>query len=86
MVASHTKVQASKTSGSLIDEIMARHEAEQIRDDDVTILRMTRKTGWGRSKCESSITDDVEAGLLVEVIVLDERNHKTRAWRKPESK
>lgn len=83
MVTAHTKVQAAKTAGSLIDEIRARHTMEPIQDGDVTIYRMSKETGWGRQKCERVIAEDVAAGLLIQVTVLDERNHTTRAWRKP---
>lgn len=83
MVTAHSKVSTAKTIGSLIDEIRARHTVDPIRDDDVTIYRLTKETGWGRQKCERVIAEDVAARLLIEVIVLDERNHKTRAWRRP---
>lgn len=83
MVTAHSKVSTTKATGGLINEILARHTIELIRDDDVTIYRLTKETGWGRQKCERVIAEDVAARLLIEVIVLDERNHKTRAWRRP---
>jgi len=56
---------------------------ERIRDDDITILRMRKQMGWGRDKCENELAKKVAAGILVDVIVLNENNQKTTAWRKP---
>jgi hypothetical protein len=83
MVTAHTKVQAAKTPGSLIDEVIARHQIEPIRDDDITITRLKQKTGLGKTKCETIMAEEAEVGRVIQVIVLLENGHKTRAWRNP---
>lgn len=68
---------------SLIDEIAARYAVEPLLDSDVTIRRMVEKTGLGKTRCEAILAKEVEAGRLVEVVVLTDGNRRTRAWRKP---
>lgn len=82
MVTAHSKTKTSKTAGSLIDELDARYSLERLRKDDVTIRQLAEKKGWGRHKAGRTLLDEVAAGRLVEVTVLDETNHEVKAYRK----
>jgi hypothetical protein len=83
MVTAHSKIQTAKTTSGLIDEVIARHQIGPIRDDDVTVWRMKEKTGWTRWRCIKVIRDEVEAGHLMKIIVLDHRGHEVTAYRRP---
>lgn len=83
MVKAHIAIQTAKTTLGLIDEVIARHEIGQIRDDDVTVWRLKERTGWTRWRCQKMIDEDVAAGLLELVKVIGERGHETIAYRRP---